>query len=877
MAAPKNLTPAMRQYHTFKSQHPGAILFFRMGDFFEVFYEDAKLCSRVLGITLTSRSKGESAIPMAGVPHHAVDGYIQKLIKADYHVAICDQVQDAREAKGIVDRDVTRILTPGTLTEDSLLDDKTSNFLAAVTLARNGTAGLAWVELSTGQFLMEEANPGLLVDELARISPAECLLAESSPEDPNPWEVELRARIPGSVTERADYIFDYSTAYKTLTEHFGTHSLDGFGCEDLKLGIRAAGAIIDYLQETQKTSLKHINRIQGYVPSRYVLLDQSTQHGLELVEPIRSGRQNATLLHVLDRTQSAMGGRLLREWILAPLFDVEAIEFRLQSVQELVDNSFLRKDLQELFKEVYDLERIAAKISCHRANGRDLVGLKMTAGVLPGLKELLQGSISEILFDLAENLDLLEDIHDLIGRAIVESPPATINEGGIINRGFNDELDELLSISRDGQSWLADYQAREMEETGIQSLKVGFNQVFGYYIEVTHTNTDRVPAYYQRKQTLKNAERYITPDLKEFESKVLSAEERARDLEYKIFVQVRDQVAEHIPRIQAVAEHCALLDALCSMAEVAARNGYCRPAITEELVLNIRDGRHPVLEQTLEGERFVPNDVLLDNGENQLLIITGPNMAGKSTTIRQVALITLMAQMGSFVPAREAEIGIVDRVFTRVGAADDLTRGQSTFMVEMNETANILNNATDRSLLILDEIGRGTSTFDGVSIAWAVCEFLCDRIRPRTMFATHYHELTALASILPGVRNFSIAVREWEDEILFLRKIVEGGTDKSYGIHVGRLAGIPQEVIDRAKDILENLESHSIDPTGKPKFAPQKVNAHKPKDMQLLLFSSPHQDVIQSIRHLDVESMTPLEALMKIKEIQDEVKRVDGT
>ena len=847
-----------------------------MGDFFEVFFDDAKLCSRVLGITLTSRSKGESAIPMAGVPHHAVESYIHKLIQNGYHVAICDQVQDPREAKGIVDRDVTRVVTPGTLTEDGLLEGKVSNYLASVIVEKD-VAGIAWVELSTGQFLVEEVPLGHAVDELTRISPAECLVREGKAELADSPEKQIAARLTNPITRRPDYVFDRATAFRGLTDHFETQSLDGFGCQDLTLGICAAGAIIEYLQETQKTTLEHINRLQRYASDRHVLLDQSTQRSLELVATLRDGGREGALISVLDRTQTAMGGRLLREWIMAPLRGMEAINARLSAVQELVDSSFLRKDVQGLLQGVYDLERISAKISCRRANGRDLVSLKQTATKLPEIKEKLAGCVSQILGGLSEGLDTLDDIQELIERAIVSDPPTSILEGGIIAPGYNAELDELLSISKDGQSWLARYQQEETDRTEIPSLKVGFNNVFGYYIEVTHAHVDKIPASYQRKQTLKNAERYITPELKEFESKALSAEERSRDLENQLFVELRNEVARHIPRIQQTAESVAFVDTLCSLAEAAVRNGYCRPEINETLTLEIADGRHPVLEQTLVGEKFVPNDVLLDGEHDQLLVITGPNMAGKSTYIRQVALITLMAQMGSFVPARKAEVGVVDRIFTRVGAADDLSRGQSTFMVEMNEAANILNNATARSLLILDEIGRGTSTFDGVSIAWAVCEYLVDRLRARTLFATHYHELTALASLVPSVKNFNISVREWGEEIVFLRKIVEGGTDKSYGIHVARLAGIPREVLQRAKAILANLESHTIDPSGKPKFAPPRPRARKPKEMQLLLFGSPHDEVVKLLRELEIEALTPLDAMLKLKELQEAVRKIDGT
>ena len=863
------VTPMMEQYMRFKKAYEGAILFFRMGDFYEMFYDDAKTASKVLGLTLTSRAKGEKAIPMAGFPHHAVDPYLQKMIRAGYKVAICEQVQDPAEAKGLVDRDVVRIVTPGTVTEESLLEAKANNYLAAV-CANGRDAGLAWVDLSTGSFFVEDVQEGRLAAELARIAPAECLVPEEDVRAETPLLNDLRQTVEGMLTSRPDWEFGRDTAYRTLLDHFQTASLDGFGCEHMGLATSCAGALIAYLQETQRMSLSHIAKMERFSTSDRVVMDRSTQLSLELIQTMRSGQHRGTLLWVLDMTVTPMGGRLMRAWVTAPLRDKARIEARLLAVKEIVDKMELRQRLRDGLKRIYDIERISAKVSCGRANGRDLVALKQSLAVLPEIKDTLGQCRSEMAADLRDRLDVMDEVRELVATAIVPDPPMGLRDGGIIREGYDQDLDQLRTIAKSGKSWITNFQAQEIERTGIPSLKVGYNKVFGYYIEVTNAHRDKIPADYTRKQTLKNAERYITPQLKEYEAQVLTAEERSKEIEYKLFHEVREQVAEQTRRLQETAGIVAQLDVLASLATVAAEKGYTMPTITEGADLSIRDGRHPVLEVTLEGEEFVPNDAELGPNAGMMMVITGPNMAGKSTYIRQVALIVLMAQMGSFVPAKECRVGIVDRVFTRVGASDELARGQSTFMVEMNETANILNNATDRSLIILDEVGRGTSTFDGVSIAWAICEFLHEHVKARTLFATHYHELTELALTLSSVRNYNVAVREWEDDVVFLRKIVEGGTDKSYGIHVARLAGLPREVIERSREILSNLEEAAIDKDNMPTFAAsrRKRRHRKRRSPQLMLFTPPEETVAHELQKLDLDGLTPLAAMNKLAELK---------
>ncbi|HXG12796.1 MAG TPA: DNA mismatch repair protein MutS [Gemmataceae bacterium] len=800
----KSLTPMMQQYREAKERYPGMLLFFRNGDFYELFEEDAELGARLLGIQLTRRDK---EIPMAGVPHHSLDRYLRRLLQAGHRVAICEQMEDASQAKGIIRREVTRVLTPGTLTEDDLLDPRRSNHLVAVA-PRGPLAGLAWVELSTGKFQAVDVPWPRLADELGRIAPAECLCAEG--ELPR-LDERLRQAAPAAlITPRPDWTFDAASARAALFHHFGITTLAGFGFDDQQPCLVAAGALLLYLQETFRANLSHLNRLRPYRPDRFLFLDEVTRRSLELTRTLRDGGREGSLLAVLDRTVTPMGARLLQDWIVAPLADRPAIEARLDAVAELKDDHALRSELRQLLAETLDLQRLTARVSAGRASPRDLGAVARTLRLLPRLKAKVTARRSALLRDLESRLELCPDLREALDAALVDDPPLTAKEGGIFRRGYDAALDELYAITSGGKEWIAKFQADEIRRTGIPSLKVGFNQVFGYYIEVTHTHAGKVPPDYQRKQTLKNAERYITPELKEKEEKVLTAQEKIYSREYELFLALRDRVAAQTSRLLQTAEVLAMLDVLAALAELADTQQYCRPELTEEPVLQISHGRHPVLDQLLPPGTFVPNDVNLGPEQGWLWLITGPNMSGKSTFIRQVALLTLMAQMGSFVPARQARVGIADRIFTRVGASDELSRGQSTFMVEMTEAANILNNATARSLVILDEIGRGTSTYDGVSLAWAITEYLHDQIGCRALFATHYHELAQLADKLPGLRNYNVLVREWQNEVVFLHQIAPGSADKSYGIHVARLAGVPDEVLDRAQEVLAELESHQV-------------------------------------------------------------------
>ena len=873
-------TPMMKQYMNIKRKNEEALLFFRMGDFYEMFYDDARIAAKVLGITLTSRSKGEKAVPMAGVPHHAAEAYIQRLIKAGYKVAVCEQLQDDTEksglkvgAKGIVERDVIRIVTPGTITEDAMLDDKDNNYLLSLFLNEE-KIGLSWIDISTGKFMVHDVNKSFLLDVLSVVNPSECILPENFTFSDFDLSKRLSMDFNTMITYRADWEFTRESAYNKLTNHFGTSSLDGFGCEDIGPSLNAAGALLNYLDETQKTSLKHINKIEKFSGENRLIIDYSSQQSLELVRTIRTHQKEGSLLGVIDQTKTPMGGRLIKSWLISSLCVPEDIIFRQDGIEELYRNKNLCREIRELLREVYDIERISTKISFGRANARDIISLKQSLSLLPKLKNAISVCVSPILKSMYESLDVLEEVRVLISTAIVPEPPHSIREGGIVLEGYNHDLDELRNISRNGKSWIAGFQSKEMDRTGINSLKVGYNKVFGYYIEITNVHRDRIPQSYIRKQTLKNAERYITPELKEYETKVLTADERAKELEYEIFQKIREEVSAYIERLQKTADTIAHLDCISTLVNVAVENGYTRPEITNAPCLKIVDGRHPVLEKTLISEKFITNDIDLDGTHNQIMIITGPNMAGKSTYIRQVALLVLMAQMGSFIPAKQATIGVVDRIFTRVGAMDELAKGQSTFMVEMNEAANILNNATKRSLIILDEVGRGTSTFDGVSIAWALSEYIYEHLKARTLFATHYHELSELALLFPGIRNYNVAVREWEDEIIFLRKIIEGSADKSYGIHVARLAGMPKEVIQRAKVILTRLEAETLDINGKPKFASDKEvkKEHRPK--QLPLFNPPENQVVEEIKKLDISKITPLDALNKLHKLKEKLESV---
>ncbi len=805
----------MQQYRRVKHQiPPDALLLFRLGDFYEMFFDDAKVGAPLLNLALTHRN----GVPMCGIPHHAAEAYIGKILRAGRKVAICDQLEEAKPGK-LVNRDVTQILSPGTHFDAHILHAERNNFLAAI--CTEGKFGLALVDLTTGDFKVTELGTAeQLQNELARVRPAEIIV-------PAEWFDEAKA-LGIAATPHDGWTFERETAFFTLRDHFKTQSLDGFGARDLTAGIGAAGAALHYLQQSLRRNTAHIHRLSVYSVSDFMVLDAVTQRNLELLESPRTDRKH-TLVGCLDRTLTPMGARLLREWLTHPLKNVEQIVARQDVVAAFCDQSQALAKFREQLHGVRDMERTLGRLSVGSGNARDLVALKESLAALPKLRQTLQPlAQTKLLGASVGQITELPDLVDLISRAIEDAPPLALREGGMIKLGFNAELDELRRASREGKEWIAALQQKEIERTGIPSLKVRFNSVFGYYIEVTKANLPKAPSDYIRKQTVAGGERFITPELKEMEGKILGADERAASLEYELFLEVRKAILEKSAAIQHSAAAIATLDVLAGFAELARHQNYCCPVINDADRVEIADGRHPVLEQTLVEERFVPNDTVLDCSENQILIITGPNMAGKSTYIRQVALLVVMAQVGSFIPAKSATIGLIDRIFTRVGATDDLARGQSTFMVEMNETANILNNATPKSLVVLDEIGRGTSTFDGLSIAWAVAEYL-HQAGAKTLFATHYHELTELAVTLPRVKNYNVAVREWHDQVIFLHKILPGGTDKSYGIQVARLAGLPKEVIERAKEVLANLEEAELSAEGKPKLAQKKGEGRKAK------------------------------------------------
>ncbi len=810
----------MKQYDEAKARCGDALLLFRMGDFYELFHRDAEIAARVLGLTLTSRDKGANPIPMAGFPHHQLDSYLAKLIAAGFRAAVCEQVEDPRQAKGLVKREITRVVTPGTLTDDALLDPATPNYLASVIVegdGEEGVAGLAWADLSTGRFFSAVVPTAGLDDELARIAPREILIHEEQS-----WN-RLVASEP-SITRRPPWAFGADAARQRLLAHFGTATLEGFGLDDVAdaPAIRAAGAILEYLAETQKSTLGHVDRIVPYRPETTLEIDAATRRSLELTVTLRHGKREGSLLAAIDRTVTAMGARLLADWLSNPLTEVAAITERHDAVDELLQHPGARLGLREELSAVYDLPRLLARVSTGRASPRDLHFVGKTLLRIPEVKRHLLPLTSPLLRRLDECLHTFEELRHELLTALVDPCPLSAREGGLIRDHYDGELDRLRALATGGKEWIAKYQAEEIEKTGIPTLKIGFNKVFGYYLEVTHAHREKVPQRYHRKQTLKNAERYITDELKQYEEQVLGADERAKELEYTLFCRLRDQVAEVVPPLQRLADALAELDVLTALAELAGERHYCRPEVVTDPVLEICDGRHPVLDISEPEGTFVPNDTLAGADQGHVLLITGPNMAGKSTYIRQVALITIMAQMGSFVPARRARIGVADRVFARVGASDELARGQSTFMVEMTETARILNTATGRSLVILDEIGRGTSTYDGISLAWAITEYLHDQIGCRTLFATHYHELTDLEATLAGVRNYNVAVKEWENRVVFLHKIVRGKADKSYGIHVAQLAGVPSAVYERAAEILIRLEAGHVDEKGQPKLASPK-------------------------------------------------------
>lgn len=867
------MTPMLRQYLEIKEKHPDAILFYRMGDFYEMFLEDAVVASRVLGITLTSRSKDKAnKVPMCGIPYHALSGYLSKMVKAGFRVAICEQTEDPSQAKGIVKREVVRIVTPGVTTDEQILDEKSNTFVCALCfhVRRNKAvaAGLSFLDVSTGDFLVSELplvseNLEPVIDEISRMQPAELLLQAKDTEQFNPLTKTLTTLLGGlCLTTRPDVSFDPDTALLTLTDHFQVSNLAGFGCQELTTGIQAAGALLAYIQETQKTDLSFIQHLQQLSRTGFLIIDESSRRNLELTETIIGGKRKGSLLSVLDLTATPMGARLLRKRLLFPLQQQEKIIQRLAAVELLLAAPGLRRELQEHLDGIYDIERLCSRLVLGHGNARDMDALKLSLGRLPGLHNLLTDSDPGLLQDIGAELDVLNDLHEIIEQAIREDAPVGLREGNLIREGYHNDLDELIVLLRDGKQMILALEAKERERTGIAKLKVGFNRVFGYYFEITKTQLGTIPEDYIRKQTLVNAERFITPELKELENKISSAQEKRLILEYNLFVEIRQKIAAQVDRLQAAATHIARVDFLVSLAEVAHRFRYTRPSITSDQTILITEGRHPVIERSMDPGRFVPNDLMLDQKGNELLIITGPNMAGKSTVLRQTALIVLMAHIGSFVPADHAEICIVDRIFTRVGAMDDLRRGQSTFMVEMNETANILNNATDKSLVILDEIGRGTSTYDGLAIAWAVAEELA-QINDRgvkTLFATHYHELTALAATHSRIQNYSIAVREWNDTIIFLHKLVEGATNRSYGVQVAGLAGVPKHVVKRAHAILADIERGEFNPANHTAEPAEKNDLHGHQPCQLSLFKSDSDPVRSILKNLDPDDLSPREA-----------------
>ncbi|MCL1981106.1 MAG: DNA mismatch repair protein MutS [Proteobacteria bacterium] len=872
--APPKITPMLQQYLEIKEQYPDTILFYRMGDFYEMFFDDAVTAAKILGITLTSRSAKDEVnkIPMCGVPFHAVTGYLGRMIKAGHRVALCEQVEDPRLAKGIVRREVVRVVSPGVTTDDQLLDAKADCYVCAVSFSRRSAkemlAGLAVVDVSTGRFQLSEvtfsaSGPAPLIDEFTRLKPAELILAQSELEE---WAglTELLTTHLGQLclTGRPDIHFDHRTALSTLTEHFRTTSLAGFGCAAYTAAINAAGALLLYLKETQKSELSHIKQLSPLNHGGYLVIDDASRRNLELLVTLVGGHREGSLLFALDRTATPMGARLLRRWLLFPLQEQELIEARLASVQELVQRPEDRAAIRDLLASIYDLERLCSRLVLGHGNARDMGAIKTSLAQLPALHALLSECGSPLVQAIAAEFDTLADLHQLIDLAIRDDAPLSLREGMLIREGYNHELDRLLVLLRDGKKLILALENSERERSGLAKLKVGYNKVFGYYFEVSRSQAEALPDYFIRKQTLVNAERFITPELKELENSIATAQERRLELEYELFLEIRGQLVEHTQRLLAVADLLARVDVLACFAELAHRHRYCRPTINRDRTLTISEGRHPVIERSLEPGRFVPNDVHLDQERDEILIITGPNMAGKSTVLRQTALIVLMAHLGSFVPAETADICLVDRIFTRVGAMDDLRRGQSTFMVEMNETANILHNATENSLVILDEIGRGTSTYDGLAIAWAVAEELAQKnsIGIKTLFATHYHELTDLAATNPRIQNYSIAVKEWNNTIIFLHKLVKGATNRSYGIQVASLAGVPEQVITRAYQILKNIEMGEFNLQGQPAIASGK-KSKKNTPRQLQLFAPPSHPALALLATVNPDELSPKQAL----------------
>lgn len=875
-------TPLMRQYYKIKERHPNALLLFRLGDFYETFEDDAVVVSQVLGITLTKRANGKAShVPLAGFPHHALDNYLPRLVQAGHRVAICEQLEDPKAARKIVKRDVVEIVTPGVSFREQLLDPKRSNYLAAVhwpAKQAGGRAGISFIDASTGEFYLAEVDVRDVKELIHTIAPTEVLVDKRRHDDIR-WLRDLGV----IVTPQEDWCFGYDFAYESLLRHFKTHSLKGFGVEDYPAGIVAAGVALYYLGETQKGRLPHIDRVNYFASDTFMMLDAQTRRNLELVSTMQSGQQEGSLIQILDMTRTPMGARLMRKWLVRPLRDLKQIQRRLDAVSGFVTSDFLRGRMQETLQTVGDMERMAARISTGRATPREMVALKSTLAAIPQIKSILADESVEAIKSITAQLTPCNEVTQLVHEALVDEPPAQIGDGGYIRPGYHEELDELRTIAKSGRDWIVKLQQEESERTGIPSLKVGFNKVFGYYLEVTNAHKDKVPDDFIRKQTLVNAERYITPKLKEYEEKILTAQERITHIETSLFQEIREQVAMHTASLQANARLLAMLDCLVSLAEVAVQHKYTRPEVHDGLGIEIVEGRHPVVEKTLPvGEPFIANSVSLDPESQQILIITGPNMAGKSVVLRQTGLIVLLAQVGAYVPAEKATIGIVDRIFTRVGASDNLASGESTFLVEMNEAANILNNATPRSLILLDEVGRGTSTFDGLSIAWALVEYLheTERVAAQTLFATHYHELNELKDRYGRIVNLRVQVKEHNGKVVFLRKLIPGGADHSYGIEVARMAGLPSPLIARAQEVLKHLESQQLEihggsesgdnvdgPRAKPAAGMEDLSdAHQ---LSLFQMQDPAaSEAAELLRSLEPNAMTPVEALLKLVELK---------
>ena len=884
MAQQNQLSPMMQKYMETKEEYPDCILFYRLGDFYEMFFEDAVTASKELELTLTGKNCGlEERAPMCGVPHHAVDTYLNRLVSKGYKVAICEQMEDPKTVKGLVKREVTRVVTPGTNLNVSALDEGKNNYIMCIVYLSD-RYGIAIADVTTGDFYVTEVDTDRkLIDEISKFAPSEIVCNEAFFVSGIDFE-ELRHRLNIVISSLENWYFDDELCKRTLSEHFHAATMEGLGLKDFPCGVVSSGALLKYLLETQKTDLTHISHIQSYTTGKFMIIDSSTRRNLELVETLREKNKRGSLLWVLDKTKTAMGARTLRGYLEQPLIEKDEITARQAAIRELNQNAISREEIREYLNPVYDLERLIGRIIYKTANPRDFIAFKSSLSMLPYIKNLLEDFSSPLLGEICEELDPLEDLYSLIDASIVDEPPLNIREGGIIKDGYREEVDKFRHAKTEGKNWLADLEAREKEATGIKNLKVRYNKVFGYYLEVTNSFKDMVPDYYMRKQTLTNAERFITPELKELEDMLLGAEDKLTSLEYDLFCEIREHLAGEVIRIQKTAKAIAKMDVFASLALVAERNNYVCPKINEKGVIDIKGGRHPVVEKMIDHDLFIANDTYLDCHKNRVSIITGPNMAGKSTYMRQTALIVLMAQIGSFVPAFSANIGIVDRIFTRVGASDDLASGQSTFMVEMTEVANILRNATADSLIILDEIGRGTSTFDGLSIAWSVVEHVCNPkiLGAKTLFATHYHELTELEGTLHGVNNYCIAVNEKGDDIVFLRKIIKGGADKSYGIQVAKLAGVPDPVIERAKEILQELIDNDI--SVKAKEIAEEIRAKsKQKDRQkkydevdleqMSLFDTvKNEDIIDELREIDITNLTPMDALNTIYRLQNKIK-----